>query len=987
MVWIARIDFAGFGNLSGEKIEFEERKLNLVLESDVVGKSTVFGALWATLFDFPIVKKINQSEVTDREKFMPAPGSGLPYISGTDLFIGQRYLKVIRDFNEDAVQLVDMSKSNADVTSQFFTPGGEERVGLKITGMSRDVFRRLAVVSAAETDENKVGRLGDLSRVLNELLAKRPHKMEPEQSIAALDDALTFFPHHGKKLRAATVLRDLEGRFYELNDKVNKMQKDRTAKGLSLESTKALPKSFSGGDQYKLTEYFEQCMELADLDGRLANAQETLLRVKELRTELDRIGSLEFFTLELQKQTEELFTRCQSRQQDLDALVAEFAEKIQEFEVKQKNLANRYIGLDVFHDSDAQALSMLSREYNQVSKDLSDYRTRRKNEVERLRSMGIDIAALDTLRNQLQSLSTQDYEDARTCDAQLVAANKQISDGEQQLARDRSQLERIDHERQGNASKNKKLGLISGIMMILSSCGTGGVFLFMHPVQWVFVDLTIALDSIFLVFTIVFSVFVLRPHYFKRKEYQATEQDIKTQTKDIGEVKERISALEVRLDTLAHRTSFFPTGNELLLRLREFAQKIPHLKELEYLDKTITSSEASLSHLRTGVEPYFARAGRMTLEIRPDTTTELCNEIAGYVTDARELQTVYGPAKSAKEQMEFLTNEIKEIQKQLLDNFIKGRMEHLHDYNESLREFHAKIGQHQQWNSMKAELHRLENDMSSGFVPDELPPQIERLERARKERTSLMIDLVNKTPSILELAPKAQAVHNQFVNVSTYSQKAQPAATKRNIDALKMERDSLSNLVRAANSSDASYVLMLQELKIVQSELVIVKRVKAALEHARDRIVQDQTTPGVDWRVKLNDIMEDMLSLMGIENPNYDAVLADTSGGVDIGQTGSLIGKPFSLLTMEQVRWFARAVVTRVLALNESFPLVLNEPFGLDSEPVREQNMPFIFSLIELKYQVLALTSDATRFESAYRAASEEQRRALHTCARVALGS
>jgi uncharacterized protein YhaN len=50
MVWITRIDFAGFGSLSGEKLEFEERKLNLVLESDAAGKITVFGALCATLF-------------------------------------------------------------------------------------------------------------------------------------------------------------------------------------------------------------------------------------------------------------------------------------------------------------------------------------------------------------------------------------------------------------------------------------------------------------------------------------------------------------------------------------------------------------------------------------------------------------------------------------------------------------------------------------------------------------------------------------------------------------------------------------------------------------------------------------------------------------------------------------------------------------------------------------------------------------------------
>src|SRR5271154_739855 len=107
MVWIARIDFAGFGNLSGEKVEFEERKANLVLESDTVGKATVFGAVYATLFNFSMSKKLSLAEMTEKERFAPLPEIGLPYISGMDLFLGQRYLKVIRDFTEDAVQIVD----------------------------------------------------------------------------------------------------------------------------------------------------------------------------------------------------------------------------------------------------------------------------------------------------------------------------------------------------------------------------------------------------------------------------------------------------------------------------------------------------------------------------------------------------------------------------------------------------------------------------------------------------------------------------------------------------------------------------------------------------------------------------------------------------------------------------------------------------------------------------------------------------------------
>jgi hypothetical protein len=373
--------------------------------------------------------------------------------------------------------------------------------------------------------------------------------------------------------------------------------------------------------------------------------------------------------------------------------------------------------------------------------------------------------------------------------------------------------------------------------------------------------------------------------------------------------------------------------------------------------------------------------------VKPDTTTQLASEINSYVAEAREMLGVYGPITSAKEQMDFLTAEIKDAQKQLQASFIKARMEHLHDYNESYREFMSKVSLYQSYQSMKSELNRIENDMSSGFVPDELPPQIERLERARRGKYQLMQDQITRSPNILELAPKARAMMNLMASINPYNGKASPEATRKNIDNLKAERDGMAVLVRSANTSDATYVLMLQELKSVQAELTIVRRVKSALEQARDRVTQLQPAPGLDLPLVLSDIMEDMLTQMGVEARSYESMFSDSESPEQSNQVGSLAGKPFSLLTAEQVRWFARVVVVRVLALKNSFPLVLNEPFGIGQEPLRENHLPFIFALIEQHFQVLALTSEATRFEAAYNAASAEQKMSLHTCARVSLGA
>jgi len=986
MVWITRIDFAGFGSLSGEKLEFEERKLNLVLESDAAGKITVFGALCATLFNFSTVKKVNPGEVPDRDRFAPFEGSGMPYISGADLFFGSRYLKIIRDFTEDAVQIVDMSKNNSDVTSDFFTADGTDEAGLKIVGMNRELFKRLSIVSSFELSETRIGRLADLGRAIKDMLAARPHTLSLEQGIATLNDALTFFPHQGKKLRGATVVRDLEGRFYELSEKVRKIEQDRKQSGLSLESPTNVPQNFSGEDQGRLTQYFELCMECSEIDARLVAAQETLVRVAELKSDINRIGSLDYFPIELQKQIEELFTRRQSRQQDYEALFAEYSEKITEFEEKQKVLASKYIGLDAFSASDSQGISTLAKEFNATLRDLNELHQRRQMDVDRLRNKLLDIAFFNDLRSKLQLLPMQDFEDAKAYDAELIASRKQIDESEEIFARERMHLVEIDRERKFQAEKNKTRSMVGGALTLTGLCASAAIYFFGHHGRWLYIDISLVIDAIIFVLTMVCTVLTLRPEYYKNKEHKATQLDMNAQTRAINDLNTKLTSLEAKFDALAHKHQF-ADGTELGAKLREYSKNAPEFRDLDNFEKLIKERESSLSNLRIGVEPYFARAGRMNMEISPDTTSELASQINSYVVEAREMLGVYGPITDAKDQIDFLAAEIKDAQKQLQASFIKARMEHLHDYNESYREFMSKVSLYQNHQAMKGELNRLENDMSSGFVPDELPPQIERLERARRGKHASMQELITRSPNILELAPKARAMMTLMASVNPYSIKASAEMTKRNIDNLKSERDGMSVLVRSANTSDASYVLMLQELRSVQAELTVVRRVKTALEHARDRITQVQPVAGLDIQFVLSEIMEDMLTQMGIESPKYELALSDSQNGDAQNLTGSLVGKPFSLLTMEQVRWYARIIVIRVLALNASFPLVLNEPFGIGKEPLRENNLPFIFALIEQRFQVMALTSEATRFEAAYNAATAEQKMSLHTCARISLGA
>jgi hypothetical protein len=300
----------------------------------------------------------------------------------------------------------------------------------------------------------------------------------------------------------------------------------------------------------------------------------------------------------------------------------------------------------------------------------------------------------------------------------------------------------------------------------------------------------------------------------------------------------------------------------------------------------------------------------------------------------------------------------------------------LHDIETGYREYYSKLAAHHLWQSVSTELKRLETDMSSGFVPDELPPQVERLEKQRREKWKRIQQLTAMHVKIAELgAPITPAP-----GLATPATTIIPDNPKVYLDELKKERDELTARVRSAATDDVSYQAMLKQLHTTQTELNIVRRVKNALEHAKERIYN--AAPNEVWLNKLNRIVEDMLMDMGLELDNFDQNIQDDS---EQDPARQMIGKPFSLKTVEQVRWFARIVVIKTLGLNSMFPLILNEPFGIKDEPLRPNNLTFLLELRQLGFQLIAITNNRSRYQSAFAAVSEPQQALLQPCTRVVL--
>lgn len=894
-MWIERIDFAGYGNISGEKIEFKDNKLNLVVESNEYGKSTIASAVWAILYDFPD----SGERSAERDARRPSAASKMPYIASIDITTNGTRLKVIRDFNDGAVQVVDRDQKNKDVTKRFRGPSGEDQVGLKLTGMTREMFRSTCFVGQRELDEHAFGGDSDLTSLFQGIADSSLPASNATNAIEVLEDALHHFPHKGKRNKVENVMRDLEGQYYELSDKIKKMESEKSEVGISLKKIGQLEGDIvDDTEQAGANEYFELCLEAADTDNRLIQAQTTLAKLSEFRAEMNSLGNMDGFPIDSVKRIEELWTRRQSRQVDHDSYLQEMAPQLREFESGEKQTDDKINTPNQFTVDDGKRVGVLAVTFYNLQNELNDLRQRRGAGEPDGGSASAPVAAVQ------QALDESDHENARSYIALIDSFKAAIAEAESNVDKNRMFIFDVEEQR-----KTKK------VMFML-------------------------------------------PGASKKKEVEIAEAEIEKSRKQIDELNTKIRGLEGRLDALAQKIGL-PSGKHLISQLTGAPLPVDKAAEARAsLEILIRDRESTLAQVREDLEPFFIKAGRQTWEINPETATELADRITKSSEEQQRISSTYSALQQGKQQLEFLASEIHNIDDELRQIFDQAHLEFAEDIEQLHQQFFSKLASFHRWQGMQGELRKMESDMSSGFTPDELPPQVERLESMRMEIFARMQELVEQFPGIAEMAPPMTPPKRIHLR-GDYS-------NKMYLDDLRRERDELTLAVRTASMNhDQNYLSAVEELEQVSRELNNVRRAKTALELARDTLQKLSAETYEDWSVKLNEIAKEMITNIGLDfdSLQFDSDLRISARKKSDGQevNSSNVSTQLSTGTKEQLHWLARMVVSRFLSRGNPLPIVLDEPFSEADDERFLRVMQFLLDVIVVNHQVIIFSCHQQR--------------------------
>lgn len=984
-MWIEQLEFIGFGNLTGQRIEFGKNKLSIVVQPNEYGKSTIAEAIWATLFDYP---DWDPSKNAGRPGVERKPLSGAAFKAVLDLLTEEKHMRLIRNFSERSLKVLDLSKdlgkANADITAEFAEAIANQQFGPQLTGLSRNLFRSCCFVGQRELDRTPFAGDRSLSSLLLSIADTGGTSFNVFEAIARLEEKMAHFPFRGKTYVAAELVETLESQRASLAEILKRLENDRQNCDRDVERLAEVEEQL----QHRLQalaadEYFQLCLESADLDSRLSRAQEKSVRITELQDLVKAFSKFEFFPIDRQKDVEELWIGRQARLSDLRRMEGEVQTKSVESQIRNLEHRERSDGLEQFTLEDSQVLSSLARTLKDVSGDLQETKARRDEEYGRVQALGIDLNQLRDVRKSLLSLEPKEVDDVHAYHAMLVGARDKADECMRSVEKAHNVLTEIGKQREMFLGVSRKLFWLSLVVAV----GSVGAFLYLNYVQHMAATESPA-SLVCMLWGL--SCVVAAGSYLGTKSFQSkyrisdenlARNDEYKQTNTAQELVGKVANLEARIEELARKAGL-PTGKQLLDSMQDYSKWSTQLRELDLLEHNIQSKESHVNKLQQQVADFFRKANRPVEEINPREASKLAESVNRFLDDRRRVESSSGVLDHRQSEVRFLGDEVQHSEALLCDQFQRAGLTFT-DVQDGYYQWTEAIVAYRRWETNRNELIRLEQDPTTDLVPSELPRIIEKLETKRSNLWMRMQQLVVSNPDIATIPPP--------VGDSMREAHGQEMAELRGVvEELRRERDELTVQLRASmkNYQD-NYLKTLEELEAVEHDLNHVKSQRTSLLLARDTFLRLADENHSVWADKLTDITREMLKHLGTE---YETIEFDADLSISVrrkGQRESLnewhMNGQLSTGTREQLHWLARMAVVRFLSNNKALPIILDEPFSEFDDERFLKIMRFLINNIARRNQVIIFSCHQQRHEWLMDQLDPRERENVELCRLVSL--
>lgn len=966
-MWVERVELTAYGGIKGENIIFAQDKLNLVVEPNEYGKSTMATAIWSILFNFseddkPVLNQEGTEALKLTEKEARRPKDGSVYSARMDVTTSGRRLTIVRDFNNNTYHVFDRDKKNQEVTHEFKGPNGEDEVGLKVTGMTRELFKSTCFVGQRELDEHAFAGASDLATLVQSIADSASPSGTSAQAVRVLSETLDRIPIGEKRQKADHVIRDLEMARTDLLNKIRAFERDRQDVAASFDRLMIINRVLSGDtSRIKCTEYQNLNYQLADVAGKLEKYKNAAAKRMQIERRLGELFAVSEIPGDIRRPIEELWSRRSAKAQELTRAESELSPHEVNYEETRTAIMNRYLGLDCFTPEETQQIAQLAGSMATAEEEFGSLVARLDGERAKVLGNSAGQAQdLDQMRKSIQSLEAEGIESARSYNSLILAFQDQIVDLERNLHQTRARQKEIEGKRLEEAKKRKSLGMLLGFLgVIMAVLGLITMIIvkglaFIGPVL-ILLGLGLGGGAFFVLRP------VLNPQLIFFNEFEAVRSDIARITSDLEEKHNKVGSMESKLDNLARKVGL-SARTDLMTKLEEYGNQATKLKELEIIEQLLEQKKQSLNRYKMDLERHLKKAGKPEIEPSAVAAKQLSEALASLGEDKRALDQTFQDASSASRKLNALRDELYDVDQALVNLLSRAGIDTSNltgaDIDpQSLAEAMQAIGERiealAEVSKLNDELVELEGEVGEAQAAAAQMKQLEEY----KSRVVQQMDLLKfQNPGIDTLPP----LQPEDMSGGEAPQNIQEQ------ESLREEREDLLVRIRTlSNNCDEQYLSCLEELDLTEFRLQCAKRAKLALEIARDTLKRLSGENYVDWATNLNNIAREMLGKLGLEYEEikFDEELRLVARRKNEAKvlSGAEISSQLSIGAKEQIHWLARMVVARYLSKHNSLPIIMDEPFSESDDDRFAKLMRFLINSIAKEHQIVLFSCHQQR--------------------------
>jgi DNA repair exonuclease SbcCD ATPase subunit len=938
---IEQLAIEGFGKLHNQKVSFVADRLNLMVEDNEFGKSTIADAICTALYGFRARERSTGDRLSGIDTRRPLDGGS--YKLMLDVKVENRRMRITRDFVIDETTVMDLG-SNQDITAEFVLRKGDPQVGEKLTGLSRDQFQQTCFVAHHSLDHQEADTT--LKQSLERIASSSKEGKTAAQALEALQNGLDRLPGAitGRKISVDTEVHRIESELSRIRTDLSGLDINRRRHDEDADKLRALQNEIDSKEHDK-AELEKLCVvaRTYELEVKVSEQERIVAEINRLKQERGTLEKFASFQAATESNLVGWRAQLDAKTRDLQRIDGGIVHSNRDLLEKQRQVETRFMELTSFIPQDAQELTNAKGQLISILSRQAKVQSSRDAELESLRQRQITPARRRELEASLVKLDTATRQEAINFPNLREQKQAEIAGWERTIAQQSGLITEIE-----GARKTRKRLMIS---LVLGSVVAIGLFVFLFffigalQLAWIagaLTGLAVLTGS---------SIALQRATVFRSDDRSKASVQLETAKNALENTRASLGELETRWNKTAESVSIH-SGQDLANACLEYLRLGEDLREFRDLTQELESLERQRQDIQERAFRYLQRAGnslKSDNEVTEQQVSDLCRELSNYFGVRGQIEQAEQFLVRQTEDRGRVASEIQDLRDRLTNGFLESGISiESDDFDGAYIIFRGHAQKHERFKRIEGELlPQLEARKVTG----------EQLETWRRERDEASTNLSKRGSEDL----RPSRTHAEYAE-----------ALSRTNSELNCFKDELTEVrLRVARVLD-DYAKASEELLQRQADLEnrqqIVTSYRDALLLARDRLEAIADDVHRDWSLSLNQIYEEMLASFesGYASVEFADDLSFTIRTKDSPTAFSMldVNSRLSLGTREQLFLLERLAVSRYLSNGDvKLPLILDDPLVTSDDGRFSSLMRFVIETLPREHQVLIFSCHKSRHE------------------------